>query len=532
MSRLVTPDLDEFDKAVISFWFKVSQEVLDAAQKEEDDWYDAHRGSDEAPPPFLGLVPLIVFGKEGTSPTTAESDGNTETNTTSTTVINTVMTFSDSIEFGALTYTYTINWFPDPEAGGTSTEERNYYKTTFSYSPKPGKPTIPSFIAVNGNGNLVINFESTQVGDVTLADVITSATSKYYTQETANNCWTYQFLDGCGAGGDSVTTPFGLCGMLIVILAMVGYRLLTAVPDKLVDQGSSPREKHPSSRTWGSAPGDMGTGAIGGGDFDIPRLAADQWHHVLISVDMSGGSASTGNAVGESGGDLASHITATSLMYVAVDDVNYLTRDSSPFPGTNKVYTGGAAAISGMGQAADYDDDGNVTPQGPVPSYSLTDMKVPAAPVGIPATEKYADKIRKVQMAELLFFTGATLDTSKEDNRRHFITGPDKNKFQHPTNSAPLYIPLRKFAFGDPATWEPGADNPAWAPPLFDPSAWPTGIKALEGTADIDFTKCQWNWQMGRNLGTLKGAVTKTGKIKALIPPRDEQPKIKAGEGA
>jgi hypothetical protein len=91
---------------------------------------------------------------------------------------------------------------------------------------------------------------------------------------------------------------------------------------------------------------------------------------------------------------------------------------------------------------------------------------------------------------------------------------------------------MRKFAFGDPATWEPGADNPAWAPPLFDPSAWPTGIRVLEGTADIDFTKCQWNWQMGRNLGTLKGAITKTGKIKALIPPRDEQPRIQAGGGA
>ena len=155
-------------------------------------------------------------------------------------------------------------------------------------------------------------------------------------------------------------------------------------------------------------------------------------------------------------------------------------------------------------------------------------MKVPKAPVGIPATDKYADKIHKVQMAELLFFTGHTLDTSQEENRRHFITAPDKNGFQHPTNFAPLYVPQRKFAFGDPATWEPGADNPAFAPPLFDPSTWPTGIKGI-GNAEIDFTKCAWNWQMGLNLGTLKGKVNRTGKIRAVIPPMEEQPRIQAG---
>jgi hypothetical protein len=158
-------------------------------------------------------------------------------------------------------------------------------------------------------------------------------------------------------------------------------------------------------------------------------------------------------------------------------------------------------------------------------------MSVPAAEVGIPSVGKYVDHIRKVEMAELLFFTDAVLDTSVEENRRHFITGPDENGFQHPTNFAPLYIPMRKFAFGDPATWEPGADNPAFAPPLFDPSLWPTGVK-IEGEgkiADIDFTKCQWNWQMGLNLGTLKGKVARTGKIRGLVPPQDEVPRIQAG---
>lgn len=129
-------------------------------------------------------------------------------------------------------------------------------------------------------------------------------------------------------------------------------------------------------------------------------------------------------------------------------------------------------------------------------------------------------------MAELLFFTDHVLDTSDVGNRRHFISGPDKNGYQTPTNTWPLFIPMRKFAIGDPFYWEDGADNPAFAPPLFDPSAWPTGIKGI-GIAEIDFTKCSWNWQMGRNIGKLRGKVEKTGQIKEYDPK--DPPRIKAG---
>jgi hypothetical protein len=520
MSYLTTPELPSFSKAVISFWFKVSQNALDAVQKEYDDFYAQDDPGD--PPPLLGLVPLVTFGKEGAGRTSAESDGSTETKTTSTVISSVVMNYTESFD-GAV---YTINWFPVEQP--TYTQVREYATTTYSYSPKPGKPTNPSFIAIDGGGKLRVNFESTQIGDVTLADVIMLATSKYYTQDSADWCFTYYFLADCSAGGDSLINFGGLCGLLLIVFFRIGYRLAIAAGYVLVDQSSSPREDHPSKRTYGSPPGDAGTGAIGEGDFDIPVLAADTWHHVLVSVDMTGGSASTGVASGDFYGDGASHFTAASLMYIAVDDKNYLTRDNSPFPGTNKVVTGAAAVIAGSRQTTDYDDDGNAIPQGPIPSYSLTDMSVPAAPVGIPSVGNYTDHIHKVEMAEFLFFTDAVLDTGVEENRRHFITGPDTNGFQHPGNSAPIYISIRKFAFGDPATWEPGADNPAFAPPLFDPSQWPTGIKGL-GNADIDFTKCQWNWQMGLNLGKLGGKVVRTGKIRGEVPPMDEVPKIQAG---
>ena len=367
---------------------------------------------------------------------------------------------------------------------------------------------------------------------------LTGFTNKHMSDGTVDDCWTFQHLDSCGSMSKETIFDYGIipgnmCDILLFALYIVGMKLLTAVADHYIGGGSPPQTIKAKS-DYGEVPGDMGTGAL---SFTVPnkQFDGDTWHHVLVSVDMTGGSASTGLAAGESGyGGYTDRVTATSLMYVAVDDVNYPTGGNA-WPGTNTVATGGAINIANTSQAADYEQNDSgygytMTPQGPIPSYSLKDMTVPAAPVGIPATEKYADKIHGVQMAELLFFTGdnAVLDTSQEENRRHFITKPDNNGFQHPVNFAPLYVPMRKFAFGDPATWEPGADNPAWAPPLFDPSTWPTGVKGL-GTAAIDFTKCQWNWQMGRNLGTLSGKVTRTGKIKGLIPPVDQEPMIQAG---
>jgi hypothetical protein len=513
MSYLTTPELKSFDKAVISFWFRVPQAALDAAAAE------AEADRDKDPKPILsGLVPLVVFGKEGTSRASPESH-NTSTPFTEYTTRHSCAMHTDG--GGISGSTFTIAWWPECT---DSAYERTYYTTTISYSAKPGKPINPSFIAMNENGFLVINFESTQTGNVVLPYNITSATNAYQAGATINECYTYNFLADCEAGGDTVTADItNIWGVFELVFTMLGYRLATAVPDKYVDMGSSGGEYHEAEWDYGPMPGDVGTGAI---SFSPPEpLAADTWHHVVVSVDMSGGSASHGFAVGETWSTfeevMAKHVTKTSTMHVAIDDKDYKTGGIA-FPGTNKVVTGSAVQIAFASQAARHDGD-VTTPEGPVPSYSLDKMSVPAAVVGIPCVGKYTDKIRKVEMAEFLMFTGETLDTSKEENRRLFITKKDKNGKQHPANPSPLTIPVHKYAVGDPPKWEPGADWPAFAPGLLDPSGIPTMV-ALHGRggpmtiADIDFTKCSFNWQMGRNLGTLKGKVVKTGKIKEYLP--------------
>jgi hypothetical protein len=346
---------------------------------------------------------------------------------------------------------------------------------------------------------------------------ITSGSSDHRTSGHSDLCFYYPITSGCGSGTECISDPLfpvgGLCGILIFVLGLIGLHLLTAVADQFKGSGSG-NEFVEGKAEYGPIPVDFGTGAIG---VSLPKeqgdqpLAGDAWHHVLISVDMSEGAAASGG-----GG-----ITASCTMYVAIDDKDYKT-GSYPLEGTNKVVPGGCAAVVGM-------EGGENCGPG---SYKLEEMTVPSAPVGIPCVGTYVDKIRNVHMAELLFFTDVTLDTSKEETRRAFITRVDKSGFQRPPNTGPLFIPFDKKAIGDPAIWEPGADNPAYAPPLFDPSVWPTAIKIDGGaavTADIDFTKCSWNWQMGRNIGTLRGKVVRTGKVEDSMP----DPKIApAGAGS
>ena len=159
MSYLTTPDLPEFSKAVISFWFMVSQESMDAAQKEEDDWWEAHReDEDPDPPKLLGLVPLLVFGEEGTGNSKVETENSptphTETHTThSCATVN--PTYDHSWP------TACVSWENECHDGSYET---HWSEVTVSYSATPGKPTHPSYVAIDGGGRLRDQFRIYQDG--------------------------------------------------------------------------------------------------------------------------------------------------------------------------------------------------------------------------------------------------------------------------------------------------------------------------------------------------------------------------------
>ena len=265
-------------------------------------------------------------------------------------------------------------------------------------------------------------------------------------------------------------------------------------------------------------------------------VTPDVWHHVLISLDLDHSTIAKGST--NNGGTVAGNIANPCKAWIALDDVNYDMTYLNPSSGllglngpndvASQACLGAASSQKSAGPFSKiWNPDGlvNITetdaPPTPTYIYNVQGALSDKQPFGIPAAANMVDNIYKVEMAEFVMWTDVTLDTSVEANRRLFITAPDKNGKQYSVNPTPIYIPMTKTAVGDPPTWDwdTAPDTPAFVPPLssMDPSVIGSGNKLL-GTPIIDFTKSSQNWMMGRNLGSAKSKVVKTGKIKAYFP--------------
>jgi hypothetical protein len=409
---LTLPNFPSFNKAVISFWVRVPQASLDAA--------NADVPPDSGPVPMLtGLVPFMVMGKEGIGLGKIDESSQQQEYHDSGTVyacsqrVNyTFVCDSDLNGCCKTAHTDAIYW---TECIQNSTYDIVYYGVTISYSAEPGPPTNPSFIAVDGNGRLSVNFESATLASVVMPSDLTKYVPKYHTGAVGYDCNTFSLNFPCINGGGAIAMTCYVCFCLLDPGSEDGLIAAaeSGLPDSVAGEGADEEQA-----IYGALPSDKGTGSISG-EFDIPALAAGQWHHILISIDMSGGSTSHGLAAGEpafSGG--AANYSSTSLLYIAVDDVSYLAAPNTWFAGTNKAVTGDSEAIANTSQATNAVTN---APEGSIPSYSISDMSVPLGDLGIPATTKYLDKIHKVEMAEFQMWTGVVIDTGIEANRRPFI---------------------------------------------------------------------------------------------------------------
>lgn len=118
-------------------------------------------------------------------------------------------------------------------------------------------------------------------------------------------------------------------------------------------------------------------------------VAADQWHHILVSFDLSSG-------------------CFPGKFYLAFDDVNY---------NGNYLFPSGGPSPAAYGAGSD-------------PNNIITSLfsaatggtlETAAHPFGIPCTSENTSRVYKVQMAEFQLFTGVTLVTGVTQNRRAFI---------------------------------------------------------------------------------------------------------------
>jgi hypothetical protein len=214
-----------------------------------------------------------------------------------------------------------------------------------------------------------------------------------------------------------------------------------------------------------------------------PEVKVDEWNHVLISWELVGG---TGNK-----------------MWCAINDVD---KNGSDLPAMNDPST------MGPNEHASYTPY-NFGDTGPV-SVTFGPNSVPSNPVQTPGPlsanraiddhggTEAIQPIKNVELADLQIFTGVTLDTSVDSNRRAFV---DANGLPVPPAATAVVV-------------EPGAP----------PSTVVGGSIELLGKKPEIVLRGSGNWIGGRNTGTLgmdnngtlipSGQFVPTGRIIRYVP--------------
>lgn len=204
-------------------------------------------------------------------------------------------------------------------------------------------------------------------------------------------------------------------------------------------------------------------------------LEPDTWHHVLLSFDVS-----MPLSIGE-------HASSTCKLWYAVDDVDYRGPENmGPFRDVDDGLGPNTILTSNI-----YRESGAVPPAGGrlffnnfirEPSGGYLPAPIPSSKgeLGIPAAAHYVNGIFRCELAEFQMWTGVTLDTESQSNRRAFVDA----------NGRPV----------EPTGTE---DKP------------PPAVKLLGKKPDV-LLHGSSNWKTGYNTGTLGVEIDGDGTINKI----------------
>lgn len=409
MSYLKLSSNPTFSKVTISLWFRVPQASMDAA------------GNDNSDNPMSGLVPLLVMGQEGI--------GRRPTHTTSTG--GQLDSQYSGISYGGqltgidLNCISTVEILPGVECCKRSQAVYHYECNIVNFSGQTtngviesttfsgeAPPTAPSYIAVDGQGNLLVNFESGQ---------IPTQQGMAYDLTAISPIIQYGESGGC-TQGDTARSGDVIC--CVCPIFAWDNSTITDDYDHTTTSGPGVGQSTgytiPSTHTYTAAPFQWESGSISGSPSDY--ATADTWHHLLVSLDFQSNIAH-GTGTCDSDSAYAPYIDSAAKLYIAMDDKNYIGWDLGSNwteGGQNDVVTSGAYFTAGSASFCRYYMDADQF-QGATLQYSLGSPKVPTGVIGIPATSAYVSAIHRVEMAELQIWFGQTLNTGVESNRRVFL---------------------------------------------------------------------------------------------------------------
>lgn len=356
MSYLVLPPrIPDFDKAVLSLWFRVPQSTIDA-KKAAGDAYNSESG---APPLFQYIIPLITFGP----PITAW--------------------LAESVYENVA---HAVNYVPFP-----GTEPVIMVPTSLNITGET--PIEPAYIGIDARDaaspRLVINIQTRGRAELTNIGNVLASIDVYSPSGTPWPPPGYPGSDVPGSGWSSG-----------------GIYHDTAITDNSISYNIVPEAFYVK-----------------------PALTVepDHWHHLLLSFDIS---SSLSTFAAEPSEDGSSHATTAegtlswAQLWYALDDVNHAGSADDLGPnfvdgGTdpNAILTDNAWRVANnitglVGNLWDSPATCNFA-AGPIASADTE--------LGIPAATAYVDSVYPVELAELQFFTGITIDTAIESNRRAFI---------------------------------------------------------------------------------------------------------------
>jgi hypothetical protein len=497
-------DIPSFKKAVISLWFKVPQESLDKAGAADSQ---------------SGIIPLVIMGQEGSyntptsvlysrvlASTIVGTYGSAQPDIRTDQCINWV-----TLSFGGITYCadeeITYTWSP----GLTWVQYPPEYKyTTVQHTSisGPAPPKSPSYIGVDSSGALRINFETAKQGD---------ASNVYFEIQSVTPGSQSGPSPPFWSGGSSSPPPnpwaFPVGTNITIVHHSGPLDYFGTVTSNVVGQTWENNPAAPGSVTqavnnWVDITNIVlnATGTISNSGVQV---TADEWHHVLVSVDLTNLIETHGTSSNlEVIGPLSSYVDSTVKLYLAVDDVNKTEWDLSsewvyPDGGPNDVITGEAENVAGALRTYDRiytNGDSEDVPVGGIPSYSL-DASIPSGVIGLPATSKYVSQVLHCEMAEFQMWINVSMDTGIEANRRAFID-------------------YKRDSMGEPI---PDKNGQLTLVPV-DPAK---AASLIGRRPDVELHKSS-NWIKGNNTGTIgagpdgkpisAGQFTPTGVIKKYKP--------------
>lgn len=462
-----TVHIDPFKKAVFSFWFRVPQESIDAAKAAYVGQSVVPGGAFSnfsAPVPFDGIIPLVTFGDAPASYMFWWSPPNNAA--------------------------YTRNLLLMGAGGGV------YCSTTNTLTESTGVPysyhiegdayvASPSYIGLDCTSNdggpyLAINL---QMSDFATASEVVIETTGVSVDPVMNELSGFSYVfDADGNLCPMVTTKFSPSSGSNQYVFNDPFHVSYLLSD--------------NTSLWLNSQPEVFRGVLSAVD-----ITPDRWHHVVVSIDLSGSISAQGNFNGS-----GQSISSDCKIWIALDDVNYSGSDFSAHSdlladpnaiitqrAIDTYYTNNGTATGFDGAAGEWHWEidtysGGASGSGTY-SYSPTGLSVGS--LGIPATDGFSDHIWRCEMAEFQLYTGVTMDTSVVENRRAFITDTGK----------PFgFIPI---------------------PIIEAPTAPAAAAAAILGKQPDILLHGSTYWIAGINFGTSNDKFNATGTVQAYAPSPD-----------